>query len=57
MLYVGLGEGEGGTGIEPTAEERNSLEFQQLYRENGFNALISDKISLDRSIKDIRHPA
>jgi len=51
-----LGLGEGGTGVEPSIQERNSLDFQQLYRENGFNAFISDNISLDRSVKDIRHP-
>ena len=50
-----LGLGEGGTGVEPSAQERNSPDFQRLYRENGFNAFISDNISLDRSIKDIRH--
>jgi len=48
--------GEGGTGVEPSAQERNNPDFQRLYRENGFNAFISDNISLDRSVKDIRHP-
>ena len=28
----------------------------ELYKVNGFNAYVSDKISLDRSLKDIRHP-
>ena len=50
------GPGEGGAGVEPSATERNSPEFQRLYRENGFNAFISNNISLDRSVKDIRHP-
>jgi hypothetical protein len=51
-----LGLGEGGTGVEPSAQERNNPDFLRLYRENGFNAFISDNISLDRSVKDIRHP-
>ncbi|CAF1516626.1 unnamed protein product [Adineta steineri] len=50
------GLGEGGTGVEPSQQERNSPQFQKLYRENGFHAFISDNISLDRSAKDIRHP-
>ena len=28
----------------------------ELYKVNGFNAYVSDKISLDRSLNDIRHP-
>lgn len=28
----------------------------ELYKVNGFNAFASDKISLDRSLQDIRHP-
>ena len=51
-----LGLGEGGAGVEPSAQERNSPQFSRLYRENGFNAFISNNISLDRSINDIRHP-
>jgi len=27
-----------------------------LYKVNGFNAFASDKISLQRALKDIRHP-
>lgn len=50
------GPGEGGAGVEPSAQERSTSEFQRLYRENGFNAFISNNISLDRSVKDIRHP-
>ncbi len=56
FIYFLLGIGEGGIGVEPSAQERSSAEFQRLYRENGFNAFISNNISLHRSIKDIRHP-
>ena len=51
------GPGENGAGLEPSAKEWASGDFQRLYRENGFNAFISNNISLDRSVKDIRHPA
>ena len=56
VILFSLGVGEGGIGVEPSAQERNSGEFQRLYRENGFNAFISNNISLNRSVKDIRHP-
>ena len=48
--------GEDGTGVELSLEERNNPKFQQLYEEYGFNAFVSDRISLDRSVKDVRHP-
>jgi hypothetical protein len=48
------GPGEGGTGVQiPPAEESKK---QAIYAVNGFNGYASDKISLDRSIRDIRHP-
>ncbi|KAK3782729.1 hypothetical protein RRG08_037728 [Elysia crispata] len=47
------GPGEQGTAYLMTADEEKAK--QELYRSNGFNALASDKISLERSLKDIRH--
>ncbi len=37
-----------------SAEEE--MKKNDLYKVNGFNAFASDKISLDRALKDIRHP-
>ena len=48
-----------GTGEQGKAESldpsEKSLE-DDLFKRNGFNALLSDKISLNRSVPDIRHP-
>ena len=48
------GAGELGAGVNIDASENDKK--QALYSVNGFNALASDKISLNRSLKDIRHP-
>lgn len=48
------GPGEQGAAVILTAEEEKLKD--KLYKVNGFNAYASDKISLQRSIKDIRHP-
>lgn len=48
------GPGEQGAAVILTAEEEKLKD--DLYKVNGFNAFASDKISLQRSIKDIRHP-
>ncbi|XP_072383156.1 N-acetylgalactosaminyltransferase 6-like [Diabrotica undecimpunctata] len=48
-----------GRGEQGKAEHLYSNETDQydaLYKVNGFNALLSDKIALDRAIPDIRHP-
>ncbi|XP_048459639.1 polypeptide N-acetylgalactosaminyltransferase 10-like isoform X3 [Rhincodon typus] len=46
------GIGEQGKAVPLSDEDRTS----QAYRENGFNIYVSDKISLNRSLPDIRHP-
>lgn len=48
------GVGEHGK-AEKLDESEKDLQ-EKLFRKNGFNALLSDKISLNRSIPDIRHP-
>ncbi|RLW03014.1 hypothetical protein DV515_00006834 [Chloebia gouldiae] len=47
-----VGNGEQGKPYPMTDAER----VDQAYRENGFNIFVSDKISLNRSLPDIRHP-
>ncbi|OQV12822.1 putative polypeptide N-acetylgalactosaminyltransferase 10 [Hypsibius exemplaris] len=47
------GPGEHGKSVIIPTEENN--EKDELYKTNGFNALASDKIALDRAVKDIRH--
>lgn len=45
------GNGEQGKAFPLTDSDR----VDQAYRENGFNIYISDRISLNRSLPDIRH--
>ncbi|XP_059554982.1 polypeptide N-acetylgalactosaminyltransferase 10 isoform X3 [Myotis daubentonii] len=47
-----VGNGEQGRPYPMTDAER----VDQAYRENGFNIYVSDKIALNRSLPDIRHP-
>ncbi|KAJ8777128.1 hypothetical protein J1605_014511 [Eschrichtius robustus] len=47
-----VGNGEQGRPFPMTDADR----VDQAYRENGFNIYVSDKISLNRSLPDIRHP-
>lgn len=52
-LINNIGPGEQGSAVILShAEEKKK---QDLYKVNGFNAYVSDKISLNRTIKDIRH--
>jgi polypeptide N-acetylgalactosaminyltransferase len=50
-----IGPGEKGAPVnevEPNEKELN----QRLFDENGYYGLVSDKISVNRSIEDLRHP-
>jgi polypeptide N-acetylgalactosaminyltransferase len=50
-----FGVGEHGIGVHfQNQSYTEKLLRQKLYAENGFNGLLSDKISLNRSIPDIR---
>jgi len=49
------GLGEQGEEAKLTDEESRSPEYNKLYSANGFNGLLSDKISYQRAVPDIRH--
>ncbi|CAB3377482.1 Hypothetical predicted protein [Cloeon dipterum] len=49
-----IGPGEQGQSVVLKPEDEH--EKEELYKVNGFNALASDKMSLNRSLPDIRHP-
>ena len=38
--------------VSPNEEKQ----YSDLFRSNGFSGFVSDKVSLDRSLPDIRHP-
>lgn len=52
ICVFSLGNGEQGKPFPLTDADR----VDQAYRENGFNIFVSDRISLNRSLPDIRHP-
>ncbi|XP_050093834.1 putative polypeptide N-acetylgalactosaminyltransferase 10 [Anopheles aquasalis] len=52
-----VGPGEQGKAATLSPAESESEQRKKLYHQNGFNALLSDKISVNRSIADLRHPS
>jgi len=48
------GPGEGGVGVVLSAEEQ--LEADRLFAKETFNVIASNKIAMDRRIRDLRHP-
>lgn len=48
--------GIGEHGKPETLDAKDDELKDRLFHQNGFNALLSDKISLNRSVPDIRHP-
>lgn len=50
-----IGPGEQGQPIQLVGEEEHS-KSQKSFQGNGFSGFVSDKIALDRAIKDIRNP-
>lgn len=49
-LRVGLGEHGVAAHVDPSEKELED----QLYKKNGFNGLLSDRISVNRSVPDVR---
>lgn len=50
-IRTGIGEG----GIAGYLKEEEKDEAARIFLQNGFNAMLSDLISLNRSVPDIRH--
>lgn len=48
------GIGEAGKAAHLSSEDDDQLQ-DKLFKRNGFNAMLSDKISVNRSVADIRH--
>ena len=48
------GPGERGVGVHLVGEEKEKAD--SLFEKEAFNIIASDKISLERSVKDVRDP-
>ncbi|PAA63170.1 hypothetical protein BOX15_Mlig000326g1 [Macrostomum lignano] len=48
------GPGEQGHGVYLTADEKNRLGYDAMFTKEAFNRISSDRISLDRSLNDMR---
>ena len=48
--------GPGEQGLPLLVEKGEEVRNKELFDENGYYGLISDKIALNRSVSDIRHP-
>ncbi|KAJ8951726.1 hypothetical protein NQ318_012577 [Aromia moschata] len=51
-----LRKGPGEQGKPAFLSSSETKNYDKLYKVNGFNAALSDKIALDRAVPDIRHP-
>nr|CAH7722230.1 unnamed protein product [Callosobruchus chinensis] len=50
-----LRKGAGEQGVPAYLDQADTKNYDELYKVNGFNAALSDKIALDRAVPDIRH--
>ena len=48
------GHGEGGVGVILTAEEQ--VEADRLFAKETFNVIASNKMAMDRRVRELRHP-
>jgi hypothetical protein len=47
--------GVGEQGVAASLTDEEAVGYEALFNTNGYNALLSDKISVNRSVPDIRH--
>ncbi|XP_055602157.1 N-acetylgalactosaminyltransferase 6-like [Uranotaenia lowii] len=52
---IGSGPGQKGTGVR-LEDDADIKENEKLFTENGYYAVVSDKIALNRSVAELRHP-